>query len=125
MKSYIDVFSLKMREFAKAGVPVNLVDWFAYTTFDIIGDMALGEPFGCLTNEDFRFWVPLISSSIKAGAFEQATRRIAQADGMVQKWLLKLIPDQIRKTRVQHLEYSKEKILKWVKCSLARCHRAD
>ncbi|KAL2755499.1 hypothetical protein ACRALDRAFT_2041856 [Sodiomyces alcalophilus JCM 7366] len=111
VKSYIDVFSLKMREFAKTGTPVNLVDWFAYTTFDIIGDMALGEPFGCLTNEDFRFWVPLISESIKAGAFEQATRRLAEADGTIQKLLLKLIPDRIRRTRIQHLEYSKQKIL--------------
>ncbi|ROT36462.1 averantin oxidoreductase [Sodiomyces alkalinus F11] len=112
VKSYIDVFSLKMREFAKSGAPVNLVDWFAYTTFDIIGDMALGEPFGCLTNEDFRFWVPLISESIKAGAFEQATRRLAEANGRMQKLLLKLIPDRIRRTRIQHLEYSKQKILK-------------
>lgn len=50
IRSYIDVFSHKMREFAKQGTPVNLVDWLAYTTFDIIGDMALGEPFGCLEN---------------------------------------------------------------------------
>ncbi|KAJ0344631.1 hypothetical protein COL154_004425 [Colletotrichum chrysophilum] len=50
VKSYIDVFSLKMRESAKLGKPVNVVDWFAYTMFDIIGDMALGEPFGCLTS---------------------------------------------------------------------------
>lgn len=55
VKSYIDVFSDKMRGFAKAGTPVNLVDWFAYTTFDIIGDMALGEPFGCLTNGRMHF----------------------------------------------------------------------
>ncbi|KAF9876162.1 benzoate 4-monooxygenase cytochrome p450 [Colletotrichum karsti] len=112
VKSYIDVFSRKMQEFAKLGKPVNVVDWFAYTTFDIIGDMALGEPFGCLTNEDFHFWVPMISSSIKAGAFEQATRRLAEADGFMQKQLLKLIPQRIRTTRIQHLEYSREKILK-------------
>jgi cytochrome P450 len=54
VKSYINVFSDKMREFAKTGTPVNVVDWFAYTTFDIIGDMALGEPFGCLTNGKYR-----------------------------------------------------------------------
>ncbi|KAF5526058.1 Versicolorin B desaturase [Colletotrichum aenigma] len=112
VKSYIDVFSLKMREFAKLGKRMNVVNWFAYTTFDIIGDMALGEPFGCLTSEDFHFWVPLISSSIKAGAFEQATRRIAEADGYLQRQLLKLIPGRIRTTRMQHLEYSREKILK-------------
>jgi cytochrome P450 len=50
VKSYIDVFSKKMNEFAANGETVDVVDWFAYTTFDIIGDMALGEPFGCLTS---------------------------------------------------------------------------
>ena len=50
VKAYTDVFSKKMCEFADEGQVVDLVDWFAYTTFDIIGDMALGEPFGCLTN---------------------------------------------------------------------------
>jgi hypothetical protein len=62
--------------------------------------------------DDFRFWVPLISNSIKAGAFEQATRRIAESDGTIQKLLLNLIPDTIRITRREHLEYSKQKILK-------------
>lgn len=41
VKSYIDVFSNKMREFAAKGEIVDVVDWFAYTTFDVIGDMAV------------------------------------------------------------------------------------
>lgn len=48
IRSYIDTFSDKMKEFSRNGTPVNLVAWFAYCTFDIIGDMALGEPFGCM-----------------------------------------------------------------------------
>lgn len=112
VKSYINVFSKKMNEFSRAGTPVNVTDWFAYTTFDIIGDMALGEPFGCLTSDDFHFWVPLISDSIKAGAIEQATRRLAKTDTTLQKLLLKCIPESIRGTRRNHLDYSKEKILK-------------
>jgi cytochrome P450 len=112
VKSYIDVFSTKMKEFAQRGELVNVTDWFAYTTFDIIGDMALGEPFGCLTNQDFRFWVPLISESIKAGAIEQATRRMATTDTFLQKALISCIPARIGSTRKQHLDYSREKILK-------------
>jgi cytochrome P450 len=50
VRNYVDMFSNKMREFSDQGKTVNLVDWFAYTTFDIIGELALGEPFGCLTN---------------------------------------------------------------------------
>ncbi len=77
-----------------------------------MGDMALGEPFGCLHSKEFRFWVPLISQSIAAGAIEQATRRLAATDSWMQKMLLKCIPDKLRRTRTQHLDYSREKILK-------------
>lgn len=111
--NYVNVFSAKMREFAATGDGiVDVANWFAYTTFDIIGDMALGEPFGCLENDDFRFWVPLISNSIKAGALEQATRRIATTGSPLQRWLQWCIPGNIAETRLQHLNYSREKILK-------------
>ncbi|KAF2800224.1 cytochrome P450 [Melanomma pulvis-pyrius CBS 109.77] len=112
VKNYVNVFSQKMQEFARGDGVVDVTDWFAYTTFDVIGDMALGEPFGCLTSEDFRFWVPLISESIKAGAIEQATRRMGSTGSPLQKFLMWCIPDSVRKTRQSHLDYSKEKILK-------------
>lgn len=112
VREYIDKFAVKMKGFEKSGKPVDFVDWLAYTTFDIIGDMALGEPFGCLDSDDFHFWVPLISLSIKVGALEQATRRLAPAEGWLQKTMVKMIPDSLRATRRKHLEYSTEKILK-------------
>ncbi|KAH7083820.1 pisatin demethylase [Paraphoma chrysanthemicola] len=109
---YVNTFSEKMREFARGEGIVDVADWFAYTTFDVIGDMALGEPFGCLESDDFRFWVPLISESIKAGAIEQATRRIATTGSPVQRFLQWCIPGNIAETRLNHLNYSREKILK-------------
>jgi len=126
--NYVNVFSQKMQEFARGDGIVDVTDWFAYTTFDVIGDMALGEPFGCLhsgmfyapivsyksdtVTEDFRFWVPLISESIKAGAIEQATRRMAETGSPLQRFLQWCIPARVGKTRQQHLDYSREKILK-------------
>jgi cytochrome P450 len=112
VKEYIDIFSEKMKGFAAKGELVDVTNWFAYTTFDIIGELALGEPFGCLTNQDFRFWVPLISDSIKAGAIEQATRRMAKTDTLLQKLLIQCIPNSIGGTRKSHLDYSREKIMK-------------
>lgn len=112
VRQYVDVFSQKMKDFAARGEEFDVTDWFAFTTFDIIGDMALGEPFGCLTSKEFHFWVPLISQSIAAGAMEQATRRVASTGSWLQNALLRLVPASVRKTRRQHLEYSKEKILK-------------
>ena len=65
-----------------------------------------------MQTDDFHFWVPLISASIAAGAFEQATRRLASTGTFLQKSMIKLIPDHIRATRRKHLLHSKEKILK-------------
>jgi len=45
---YVEKFISNMKRFAEEGKPVNLVSWFCYTTFDIIGDLSFGEPFGCL-----------------------------------------------------------------------------
>lgn len=47
---YVETFSKKMQRFARGDGIVDVTDWFAYTTFDVIGELALGEPFGCLTN---------------------------------------------------------------------------
>ncbi|KAK5712560.1 hypothetical protein LTR17_017941 [Elasticomyces elasticus] len=111
VKGYVNDFSEKMKGFAQRGELVNVTNWFAYTTFDIIGDLALGKPFGCLENADFRFWVPLISDSIKAGAIEQVTRRLATIGSPLQRVLQWCIPKSITETRRKHLEYSREKIM--------------
>jgi cytochrome P450 len=113
IRSYVDVFRDRMAEFAATGEVCNIADWFSYTTFDIIGHLSLGEPFGCLTSSDLRFWVPLISESIKAGSVEQATRRLAHTGSFLQRLLLRLFaPAELREQRVRHLAYSREKILK-------------
>ncbi len=113
IKVYTDIFRDKMNEFARSGRVCNIADWFSYTTFDIIGHLSLGEPFGCLTSSDLRFWVPLISESIKAGAIEQATRRLATTGGILQTLMLKIFaPKELREQRIKHLSYSREKILK-------------
>jgi cytochrome P450 len=62
--------------------------------------------------DDFHFWVPLISQTIKAGAIEQVTRRLAPLGSRFQKFLFWLIPTSIRGTRKNHLAYSREKVLK-------------
>lgn len=76
--------------------------------------MAFGEPFGCLKDGVFHSWVSLITETIKAGAYEQTTRRMFMAGSLMQRFLCKFIPTELRRKRVQHLELSKEKCLKYV-----------
>ncbi|KAJ2892810.1 uncharacterized protein MKZ38_009337 [Zalerion maritima] len=113
IKTYIDIFRDQMNSFAASGETFDIANWFSYTTFDIIGHLSLGEPFGCLTNGDLRFWIPLISESIKAGAIEQATRRLATPGSPLQNVLLSLMaPPELRSQRRRHLAHSRSKILK-------------
>jgi cytochrome P450 len=124
IKKYIDVFRDKMNEFANSGQVCNLADWFSYTTFDIIGHLSLGEPFGCLTSSDLRFWVPVISESIKAGAIEQASRRLATTGSRLQNLVLSLFaPTELREQRKKHLEYSREKIMRRIQQTGNNQHR--
>jgi hypothetical protein len=74
--------------------------------------MAFGEPFGCLKDGVFHAWVSLITQTIKAGAYEQATRRMFQTNSFMQKLLCTLIPSDLREKRYRHLELSREKCLK-------------
>jgi hypothetical protein len=58
--------------------------------------------------------VGLITETIKAGAFEQSTRRVFQTGSWFQKQLMMLIPASLRAKRRQHLELSKEKCNKYI-----------
>ncbi|KAF6832491.1 cytochrome p450 [Colletotrichum plurivorum] len=85
---YVDLFIQRLKEQATGeapatpflsnaksppGGPVNIMLWFNYCTFDVIGDLAFGEPFGCLENCDYHPWVRTIFQMIKVGvAFQTA-----------------------------------------------------
>ncbi|CCU75987.1 putative benzoate 4-monooxygenase cytochrome P450 [Blumeria hordei DH14] len=82
IKTYTDLLISILRE--KASNPstsvVNLVDWYNYTTFDIIGELAFGESFECL-----RYLYRLTPSKIRNAlceasdfAKEKASARMAR-----------------------------------------------
>lgn len=46
MMRYFDLLIQRLHE--NADKPVDLVKWYNFTTFDIIGDLTFGESFDCL-----------------------------------------------------------------------------
>lgn len=44
---------------------VNLTAWFNFATFDIIGDLAFGEPFNCLAESRYHPWVDAILRTVE------------------------------------------------------------
>lgn len=72
IRSYVDLLLKRLWERCNDGQPVDISDWFNYTTFDIIGDLTFGEPFGCLMGSNYDEWIKSIFNSIRLGTIVQA-----------------------------------------------------
>lgn len=112
IQDYVSQFIKHLRGMEEKNEAFNMVNWLNFTTFDIIGDLAFGEPFGCLDSGEFHSWVSLIFETVKAGAIEQATRRFATAGSTFQELLMKCIPNEVRERRRDHLKFSTEKVMR-------------
>ncbi|KYG41641.1 hypothetical protein M433DRAFT_75432 [Acidomyces richmondensis BFW] len=112
IKGSIDILMNKLKASAETGESINIMNWYNFLTFDVIGELAFGESFDCLGKGEFNWWIEMIFNAVKAGAIEQATRRFATAGSATQQWLMKMwIPAEIRKQRASHLAYSREKVI--------------
>jgi cytochrome P450 len=72
---YATQFMDKLQEMAtapntmKAGANVNMNDWANYFAFDLIGDLAMGESFGCMESSAYHPWVKMIYNYLKGDRF--------------------------------------------------------
>ncbi|TVY84166.1 Cytochrome P450 monooxygenase aclL [Lachnellula suecica] len=67
IKSYVDLLMQRLKEHSTEGKTLDAVKWYNYTTFDIIGDLAFGDPFNCLESSTMHPWVSMIFDVLKAG----------------------------------------------------------
>jgi cytochrome P450 len=88
--------------------PINLVEFFNWTTFDVLGELAFGESFGSLKNRRTDPWISIILDSIKFNAWDVAIWKLPILPRF-QSWLT---PANIREGGLKHAYESKDKILK-------------
>ncbi|KAL4781966.1 cytochrome P450 [Aspergillus varians] len=103
---YIDLFIQKLHGYAASSTPVNLEHWLNFLTFDIIGDLAFGDPFGCLAGSEYHPWVATIFKSIKTGAILRALNIYPAALKIIRH----LLPKSLAQKRVQHYQQSKDRV---------------
>lgn len=60
LKHYVDLLISKLRAESDAGQPADMVKFYNFTTFDVLGDLAFGESFGCLESGGYHPWVRII-----------------------------------------------------------------
>ena len=114
--SYIDLFIRRLREYADREEQVNVEKWLNLLTFDIVGDLAFGEPFGCLEGSEYHPWVATIFQSIKAGAFLRALSVYPFLAAQVRK----VMPKRLIQKRLAHFQMSKDKVARRLATTTAR-----
>ncbi|EXJ59416.1 uncharacterized protein A1O5_12297 [Cladophialophora psammophila CBS 110553] len=113
MQGYIGLLVKRMREIASssssptspAAAVVDLAKWYNFTTFDLIGDLAFGEPFGCLQSGGYHPWVAMIFGGFKLSAFNQARKRFPWLMPLTQHFL----PKRLLTQQGQHFQMSFDK----------------
>ncbi|KAF8462276.1 putative cytochrome P450 [Kalaharituber pfeilii] len=113
---YINLFVQRLgkryadRQKGPDGEYCNLVHWYNYTTFDIIGDLAFGDSgaFACLENERSHPWVSGILGGIYATGLRDIFRRYPF---MINIGYL-LTPKRITNMRLRINQYSKDMVEK-------------
>ena len=55
--SHINLLMTRLEE--QNGKPLDISMWALFTTFDLIGDLSLGESFNCLENGTMHSWVDM------------------------------------------------------------------
>ncbi|KAF6831904.1 toxin biosynthesis cytochrome p450 [Colletotrichum musicola] len=91
------------------GSPVDMNSWYNFTTFDIIGDLAFGEPFYCLRDAQWHWWLQAVFDIFQAGTYLRAARRFSSP---FSEALLLLIPRRLIKTRVAQFHFGVERVNK-------------
>jgi cytochrome P450 len=107
IKKYVDLFISRLHENSKNGSQ-DIVSWYNFVTFDIIGDLTIGESFGCLQESALHPWVSILFSYLKITAYLGAVGNFP----LLQKVLIPLIPKKISEQRRKHFLFTKEKVEK-------------
>ncbi|KAK7536584.1 cytochrome P450 [Phyllosticta citricarpa] len=73
IRQYVDLLSEKMGEVAKfSDATLDMVRYLNCCTFDIMGDLAFGEPLGLLEKSDYTPWVAAVLGTMKTSSIKNA-----------------------------------------------------
>jgi len=65
---FINLLLQRIHEESDGGhKPVNVEEWYNWTTFDITGSLIFGEAFGCLEGSEYHPWIEFLFGSVKWG----------------------------------------------------------
>jgi cytochrome P450 len=82
------------------GAVVNIVDWYRFIMFDIVGDLLFNESFDCLSNGQFHWWIQGVFNAFKINAFLGCVRFFPGLETV----LFKCIPQAMKDLQKRHYQ---------------------
>lgn len=106
IQSHVDLLIRRLKERCGDGTAsVDMCEWYNWTTFDVIGDLAFGEPFGCLEKGATHQWIASIQGNVKVIPVVNAIRRFG-LDGVIPL----LAPKSLLAMRERNARFTADKV---------------
>ncbi|KAI4236154.1 MAG: hypothetical protein LQ349_002732 [Xanthoria aureola] len=112
IQSHVDLLIERLRERAASIGKADLSTWLNWTTFDIIGDLAFGEPFGCLQAAQYHPWVALVFKSVWAVSVMGSIKQFPWLDILFECLFGRLM----RRALTDHAQLAIEKVNRRLSC---------
>ncbi|ODM18784.1 hypothetical protein SI65_05401 [Aspergillus cristatus] len=110
LQSHVDKLIGRLKDIAASPTPeADMVKWYNLTTFDLIGDLAFGEPFGGLESSEYHHWVATIFQAIRGMAFVKLKNAYPLFFRVLSFFLA---PKRLMEARKRQIEYSRTTVQK-------------
>ncbi|KAF3762157.1 cytochrome P450 [Cryphonectria parasitica EP155] len=103
---YAELLTKKLGERASRGEVVDLWAWFNYLTFDVIGDLTFGEPFGCVKDGQFHPWISFIFSNLTNMMYAQMVTTMGYLGAFIEM----LVPRKVWAEAISHAQATRDKV---------------
>ncbi|OCK85223.1 putative cytochrome P450 monooxygenase [Lepidopterella palustris CBS 459.81] len=107
IQHYVDLLIRRLRDLSVKDEPIDMVNWYNFFTFDIIGDLAFGESFNCLETSQYHPWIHIAFEIIIAGTMF----RVTDYYPWVKRVLIAFIPKSLQNGVKIHIDLMKSKAL--------------
>ncbi|CAN8104814.1 unnamed protein product [Discula destructiva] len=109
IKGYIDMLMSGLRNHCENGKEaLDMCMWYNFTTFDVIGDLAFGEPFGCLEKSARHPWIENMFHVSELGTFMQCATHYPSIKNLI----LRNIPESYLKIHKYNTEFATSRVQK-------------
>ncbi|CAN8099134.1 unnamed protein product [Discula destructiva] len=86
VQQHVDLFVAQLRDQGHSGrIGLDVTGWMEWLAFDIIGELAFGEPFGAVRAGQHNYWVSLLHGALYGASFALLSKRLAII-GPILRW---------------------------------------